>query len=284
MCDGNLSQVSEAMAKVNISENHKPPNKGKKPAHEIYQDLLVKQKDNELTETFIAKKKALFAQLPPPNLLESQKLDIMYSSLHDKILEKVPRDTVQSFDELLDAAKRAEEAMKPKKRIRCNFCRHTGHTADVCRKKAAPDSCVEKVRRWTIRFQIDDIIDEGIVGTAAAACVASHSLYTKLKARGYKFIKCREFVNTLCSREETDFLKVTCNVKFGDRTIPMEFVVFPKACETENLLGRPLLRQLGLDFGNNIWCFGDEPTKTYPLLKEKPSNDNILRSGLLYFG
>ncbi|XP_063534861.1 uncharacterized protein LOC134744860 [Cydia strobilella] len=254
--------------------------KGKKPAHEIYQDLFIKQKDNELTETFIAKKKTLFAQLAPSNLLESQKLNIMYSSLHDKILEKVPRDTVQTFEELLEAAKRAEESMKPKKRIRCNFCRHVGHTADVCRKKADTDSDIGIGRRWTIRFQIDDVIDEGIVGTAAAACVASHALWNKLKARGYRFTQCHDLVNG----EETDFLKVTCNVKFGDRTIPMEFVVFPKGTASENLLGTPLLRQLGVDFGNDIWFFRDEPTKIYPLLKEKPRNDNILRIGLLQFG
>ncbi|XP_047990700.1 activity-regulated cytoskeleton associated protein 1-like [Leguminivora glycinivorella] len=113
------------MANVNVSE---------KPAHEIFQELLIiKQKDNEPIDTFIAKKKALFAQLPY-NLLESQKLDMIYSTLNDKIQEMVPRDAVQTFDELLEAAKPTQ----PKKRMRCNFCRHAGHTADECRKKAAP--------------------------------------------------------------------------------------------------------------------------------------------------
>lgn len=278
---------SEAMANVKISEDRKPPMMGNRPVDKIYQDLFIMQDDNELTETFITKKRALFAELPPPNHLESQKLDMIYSSLREKIREKVPRDTVQTFEELLDAAKRAEESMKPKKRIRCNFCRHVGHTADECRKKADVNngSSAPGERKFggrlTIKFQIDDIWDEGILGTAAESCVASHKLYTQLKARGYRFTQCRDIVNSLGSRE-MDFLRVSCNIKLCGRIIPTTFVIFPEANEPDTYLGIPFL--MHITFGPEYWYFNDNPTKTYPVTREKPRNDNIARIGLLTFG
>ncbi|CAH2085975.1 unnamed protein product [Euphydryas editha] len=130
----------------------------KKPAFLIYQDIIgIKQEENELTEIFVAKKRALFAQLPDPAHLEAQQLDMVYGQLRVKLRSKIPRNSISSFDDLLKAARAMErlliekqprnthsEATKepPKnnpnpvsKKVRCGYCRFAGHTTDVCRKK-----------------------------------------------------------------------------------------------------------------------------------------------------
>ncbi|XP_048001587.1 activity-regulated cytoskeleton associated protein 2-like [Leguminivora glycinivorella] len=119
----------------------------KKPAPMIYQELVgVHQKDNELTETFVATKRDLIAQLPTPRPSESIQLDMVHGSLHKKIREKVLREMVTSFDDLLTAAQSAEELFdtKPqpaaKGRIRCSYCKNIGHSVDVCRKKKFAES------------------------------------------------------------------------------------------------------------------------------------------------
>ncbi|KAH9644100.1 hypothetical protein HF086_015430 [Spodoptera exigua] len=122
----------------------------KKPAYIIYSEIgQLKQQPDELTERFVAKHRALFNQLPDPPLPEETQLDMMYGNLLPKIQEQIPRETIQSFDGLLEAARgidqqRAKDTAQAnvgtevragKKRMRCNFCRMFGHGADVCRKK-----------------------------------------------------------------------------------------------------------------------------------------------------
>ncbi|XP_047985391.1 uncharacterized protein LOC125225628 [Leguminivora glycinivorella] len=129
----------------------------KKPAHMLYKEIILNdQGSQELTETFVAKQRDLIAQMPEPQLLETQQLDMVYGTLHRRIREKVPRESVLSFDALLEAAQSVELLLddevpaptvpKRKERIRCHYCRIVGHTEDVCRKKERQEAARETVK------------------------------------------------------------------------------------------------------------------------------------------
>ena len=88
----------------------------KSPAYEIYAEIFsVKLHEYITTGMFIRRKQALFAELPRPHP-EDVQLDMLYSLLKAEIQKKVPRDSVVSIDQLIDAANRVEHA-KNKKRV-----------------------------------------------------------------------------------------------------------------------------------------------------------------------
>ncbi|XP_072934867.1 uncharacterized protein [Epargyreus clarus] len=125
----------------------------RRPAYQIYQDIVgVNQKEEELTEVFIAKKRALFAQLPEPSHSESQQIDMIYGQINLNIRERISRDSVQNFDALLNTARSIEQLLEEKqpqmtqsetqgrtktvgKKQRCAYCRFPGHSIESCRKK-----------------------------------------------------------------------------------------------------------------------------------------------------
>ncbi|XP_059226882.1 uncharacterized protein LOC131998537 [Stomoxys calcitrans] len=118
-----------------------------KPAWRIYAEIFDgKQQKNEATDTFVRKKRALFAKLPKiPS--ESDQIDILFGMLHVQIRDRVFRHKVESFDELLKDAREAEEAINERGKpvntevssvggpVRCTYCRKKGHTRENCFKK-----------------------------------------------------------------------------------------------------------------------------------------------------
>lgn len=125
----------------------------KRPAYQIYQEIIaIKQGSGELTETFVSKKRALFAQLPESHS-ETQQLDMLYGQVRYEIRVKLARETVKTF-EFLKAARSVERLLTEKqaqpqtqptitkgkealpKKAKCGYCRFPGHTIDNCRKKA----------------------------------------------------------------------------------------------------------------------------------------------------
>ncbi|XP_075157653.1 activity-regulated cytoskeleton associated protein 2-like [Haematobia irritans] len=82
-----------------------------KPAWRIYAEIFEgKQQKNEATDTFIRKKRALFAKLPKAPS-EGDQIDILFGMLHVQIRDRVFRHKVVNFDELLKDAREAEEAI-----------------------------------------------------------------------------------------------------------------------------------------------------------------------------
>jgi hypothetical protein len=113
----------------------------KKPAYEIYAEIFSAKQDEYIsTEMFIRQKRELLAQLPQPHPEEVQ-LDMIYSLLKQKIQTKVPRNSVFSIDQLIQAANNVERKksnrriqkyvnfdfgdMKPvlKSKEKCSHCR-----------------------------------------------------------------------------------------------------------------------------------------------------------------
>ncbi|XP_063386556.1 uncharacterized protein LOC134672537 [Cydia fagiglandana] len=121
---------------------------------QIFQEVFSrKQPSDMLTETFIAKNRALLTQLRSPGLTEELQIDAIHGQLHINIRERIPRDSVMTFDQLLTAARNVEQVLREKsssvlckdqfekqtgqtkKKQRCEYCRATGHTVEECRKR-----------------------------------------------------------------------------------------------------------------------------------------------------
>ncbi|XP_026743131.1 activity-regulated cytoskeleton associated protein 2-like [Trichoplusia ni] len=141
----------------------------RRPAYIIYQDIMGnKQEENELTDKFLLKKRALFGQLPEPSHSESQQLDMIYGLLRLKIRWSIPRDSISTYEDLMTAARRVEQLLeeeetiaalsnerlqekkkkKKSKKARCGLCRLRGHSAQVCRmgRQQGPNAIVPAVQ------------------------------------------------------------------------------------------------------------------------------------------
>ena len=70
----------------------------KKPANKIYEEIVSEKQETPTgTEIFVAKKRALLAELPKPGHTESQNLDLLYTSLHFSIKDRIPSRLLMSF-------------------------------------------------------------------------------------------------------------------------------------------------------------------------------------------
>lgn len=273
----------------------------KPPGYLVFQDILsIKQGENESTETFVANKKALFVLLEPPGVIESAQLDMIYSVLNPKIRERVPRESVATLDDFLKTARDVEQSLneKPNKnkrsnRSRCNFCRHFGHTAQLCRKKAlvngdhamdvsdentevaipqpkfhcALDICLRPV----VKITIDNFSCAAFIDSGAGISVASFKLYQYLKGIGLKFQERQDTV-TLADgvRRKQTVLSVEAPVKICDRTVCTKFNYLPESNVKHPLLGVDFLMDAGmvLNLAQMIWNFHDQPDVTYDLEDE----------------
>lgn len=123
-----------------------------KPDWRIFSEIAQeKQKLFETTDSFICRKRRLFAQLSE-KLSENTMLNMIFSQLSLKIRERIQRESVTSFHDLLCKAReiemlvaenrqdKVEEKSKPaenqgKSVLRCTFCRKRNHLAENCFKK-----------------------------------------------------------------------------------------------------------------------------------------------------
>lgn len=141
--------------------------------YELYQDLVnVKQDEQTPTEFFIAKKRALLAEMSEPHT-DQQEISLVFGQIRLAVREKISRDTVQTFDDLLTKARSIESMLREKEKqygeqnkesdkihnedttqyknkkkqnkVRCRYCRLFGHTAEICRKKAKEDDEKQKL-------------------------------------------------------------------------------------------------------------------------------------------
>ncbi|KAI5651509.1 retrotransposon gag protein domain-containing protein [Phthorimaea operculella] len=120
----------------------------RKSMQSIYEEIINVKQGNQSTDKFVARKRMLFAQLPEPEHSEEHQLNMIFHTLHDRIRHVVSRRSIKTFDELLEKARGVEELFQDRdkegskveetkpttKKIRCNYCRITGHATDECRK------------------------------------------------------------------------------------------------------------------------------------------------------
>nr|XP_023019335.1 uncharacterized protein LOC111508140 [Leptinotarsa decemlineata] len=112
-----------------------------KPPYRVYRELFATEQDlNTPIDIFICKLRSILAQLPSGTLTEEVQLDMIYGLLNRRIREKVPRDKVKTFSELLANSRLIEETFDridnvvtkdikdTQRRIRCQYCKNIGHT------------------------------------------------------------------------------------------------------------------------------------------------------------
>ncbi|XP_049876944.1 uncharacterized protein LOC126374372 [Pectinophora gossypiella] len=136
-----------------------------KAAYILYQEIMSEKQGNEATETFIFRKRMLFHQLPEPKHSEQQQIDMLYMLLSFRIRERIPRHSINTFDELVEAARRVEQLLQEKDKLetdeadapeapitpqlpsvhrkkKCSYCRNSGHKESECKKKKKKSSVV----------------------------------------------------------------------------------------------------------------------------------------------
>lgn len=125
-------------------------------AYQVYLDVFSSAQEAHVpTGSFVAQKRALLAQLPTPPCEEVQ-LDMVYGLLKPQIRDRIPREKISTFSELLSKARDVEPHTtnkenkppnalpnngtgKAKPRVRCQFCRNLGHDITICRKRNAAE-------------------------------------------------------------------------------------------------------------------------------------------------
>lgn len=113
----------------------------RKPAYLVYRELFANEQDSKtLSDVFICKARSLLAQLPTGTLNESIQLDMVYGLLQKRIRERVPRNKVLTFNDLLKHCREIEETYSEHfsehfevkrdsdrvndKRPKCKFCKY----------------------------------------------------------------------------------------------------------------------------------------------------------------
>lgn len=131
----------------------------KRPEYRVYMEIFGKKQDKFTpTDTFIFQKRALLAEIPD-ELTEKIQLDMVYGLLDQAIRDRTSRESVKTFTELIEQARKTEESLREKRtskehqqsqqpdqkkdasssRNRCKFCKRYGHQIQECRKKKAAD-------------------------------------------------------------------------------------------------------------------------------------------------
>ncbi|KAJ3652370.1 hypothetical protein Zmor_018343 [Zophobas morio] len=84
----------------------------KLPPHVVFQELFAReQTQHEVTDIFVAKFRALIAQLPY-SVAEEMQLDMVYGLLTLKIRKRLPRSEINSFKDLLNCAREIEQSFR----------------------------------------------------------------------------------------------------------------------------------------------------------------------------
>ncbi|XP_023019335.2 LOW QUALITY PROTEIN: activity-regulated cytoskeleton associated protein 1-like [Leptinotarsa decemlineata] len=113
----------------------------RKPPYRVYRELFATEQDlNTPTYIFICKLRSVLAQLPSGTLTEGVQ---WFGLLNRRIREKVPREKMKTFSELLTNSRLIEETFDRSDKIvtkdtkdtqRRQYCKNIGHTKDECRK------------------------------------------------------------------------------------------------------------------------------------------------------
>ncbi|XP_047028793.1 activity-regulated cytoskeleton associated protein 2-like [Helicoverpa zea] len=105
---------SEALSRIKGAfAEHDPP-------HRLYRKLFTLVQEEEHTDLFIAKVRALLAKIPKEDLSEKVQLDMAFGLLNPRIRKRVTRESLNSFDELLKKCRTIEDSLKESSKTRSN--------------------------------------------------------------------------------------------------------------------------------------------------------------------
>ncbi|XP_077299668.1 uncharacterized protein LOC143920599 [Arctopsyche grandis] len=225
------------------------------PAYCVYQEIInIKQKPNECTVIFLMQKRSLFKCLPPPELPESVQLDMMYGQLRSDIRNFVPREDLESFQDLISNVMDNNEQFK--------------------NLKITPKETSE-VKVSMVTISVGGVNEIAVLGSAAQVCLASSKLYQVLTKQGHQFTKEKHMVSIFGNSSERETLWTDAMINLSGRVISNRFLILPK-CDIKNTI-------LGLDFFAKVivridsWSFNDDPSKVYEYHREKDTSKEKIR-------
>lgn len=115
-------------------------------SYKIYQDIHNnKQGVSTPIDVFLSKKRALFAELNGVQFTEGTQIDMIFGLLNVSIREKISREDITTFDDLIKKGREIEEYnrersliavnhdRKTTERVKCNGCKKFGHATNECR-------------------------------------------------------------------------------------------------------------------------------------------------------
>lgn len=217
------------------------------PAYCVYQEIInIKQKPNECTVLFLMQKKSLFKCLPPPELPESVQLDMMYGQLRSDIRNSVPRDDLDSFQDLISNVMDMEEKFK-----------------DL---QIAPKE-TSKTQVPMVTISIGGVNELAVLDLSAQVCLASSKLYQVLMKQGHQFTKQMDLVYIFDNSTERETLWTKTMITLSGRAIPTRFLILPKCDIKYTILGLDFFEKLIVRTEN--WSFNDDPLKFYEYHREK---------------
>ena len=129
----------------------------RKAAYKIYLEIFEnKQVADMPKDLFITKKRSLLSQIEQP-LEEAVQLDMVFGLLRAEIREKMSRNIITTFEELLIGARKVEDDLAEKihaapappsgpKKLRCEFCRTAWPNVGRKKEAAGPRSSLSKGR------------------------------------------------------------------------------------------------------------------------------------------
>lgn len=128
----------------------------RRPAHQVYMEVFRStQTERTPTDVFVSQRRALLAELATPHP-EHVQIDMVYGLLRFHLRERIPRESVTGFMDLVrrareiealekearqqmpDVPKERRDGQRWKERLRCGICRKPGHAAEDCRSKKMP--------------------------------------------------------------------------------------------------------------------------------------------------
>lgn len=138
-----------------------------KPPHVIYRELFSKEQGNEKTDIFVSKARSLLSHLKGASAItEHVQLDMVYGLLSPNIKEKLSRDQIKNFKELIETARVVEQTLyelkhqrmfpqnTDKQKVQCAYCRNYGHLKSECKKLARLHDSQGSPNRPTINQNI----------------------------------------------------------------------------------------------------------------------------------
>ncbi|KAI4471164.1 arf-gap with dual ph domain-containing protein 1-like protein [Holotrichia oblita] len=149
---GTIATFSDATQAIQLAFAPQRPN------FRVFSEIFACTQTAEMTtDQFVTSQRDRFSQLSE-DLPEKWQIDMVYALLRSKIRDRVPRDDVTTFQDLLkkarviEAAERDHKGLKPAKpaaeparaRVKCDFCKNFGHPVSECRKKARTQAPTEE--------------------------------------------------------------------------------------------------------------------------------------------
>ncbi|XP_018560983.1 uncharacterized protein LOC108903332 [Anoplophora glabripennis] len=274
-----------------------------KPPYRVYRELFASEQDLITpTDIFICKARGILSQLPANTLSESIQLDMVYGLLNRRMKEKIPRNKVETFTELLEKSRLAEEIFNETiyfeqnktntKKLRCTYCRTVGHSKGECDKLSTrpivdtvPSTIESPVEfcmlntdiksnsialrpRPIMYINILGLQGTGIIDTAAKESIAGQSLYNVMVAKGQTFKQDKIYVGLADGSTKLENVLITyVDVKIQGRVIPTRFIILTDAVNNSTLLGINFIQdaRISVDVSNRMWSFSDAPFVKYEL-------------------